>query len=59
MAIDEQIKDIGLLGALCAAVDPSLDQLSGCFLISRSRFTAFAGVPPPRNKVVFSDVLLQ
>ena len=54
-----QIRRLNLLWALCAAFDPSLDQLSGCFLISRSGFTALAGVPSPCDKVVFSDVLLQ
>ncbi len=54
-----QIRRLNLLWALCAAFDPSLDQLSGCFLISRSGFTALAGVPSPCNKVVLRDVLLQ
>jgi hypothetical protein len=45
--------------ALRAVVDPSLDQLAGRLLISRSRLPAFAGIPSARNKIVFSDVLLQ
>ena len=48
-----------LLRTLRAAFDPSLHQLAGCFLVSRSRLAALARVPTPSNEVVFSDMLLQ
>jgi hypothetical protein len=47
------------LRALRSTDDPGLDQFPGGFLISRSGFAAFSGIPSPSHQIVLGNMLLQ
>jgi len=47
-----------LLGALRAAVDPCLGELSGEHLVAGGRLPPIAGIPTPRDQVVHRYVFL-
>jgi hypothetical protein len=42
-----------------SGLDPCADELSQLFLRARSRIASFARVPPPRDKIVLGQMLVQ